>query len=51
MRSLNPFRKAVAEVGAKRDPAPTKMAYRMERLWLTPVFRALMRVGVPAFAI
>jgi cell division protein FtsQ len=51
MRSLNPFRKAVAEVGAKRDPAPTKMAYRMERLWLTPVFRALMRVGLPAFVL
>ncbi len=50
MRSLNPFRKADPEPGMRRDPAPSKWAYRMQRLWLTPVFRALMRVGVPAFA-
>ena len=51
MRSLNPFRKAVPEPGTRRDPAPTRWAYRMERLWLTPLFRALMRVGVPSFVI
>lgn len=37
--------------GLRRDPAPTRWAYRMERLWLTPVFRALLRVGVPSFAL
>lgn len=37
--------------GLRRDPAPTRMAYRMQRLWLTPVFRVLMRVGLPAFII
>ncbi|MBF9031877.1 FtsQ-type POTRA domain-containing protein [Rhodobacterales bacterium HKCCE3408] len=31
-----------------RDPAPSRWAYRMERLWLTPVFRRLCRVGIPA---
>ena len=35
----------------RRDPAPTKWAYRMQRLWLTPVFRALFRIGLPAFAV
>ncbi|MEM7489237.1 MAG: cell division protein FtsQ/DivIB, partial [Pseudomonadota bacterium] len=30
------------------DPAPSKWRYRMERLWLTPLFRALVRVGIPA---
>lgn len=33
----------------RRDPAPTRMAYRMQRLWLTPLFRVCVRVGVPAF--
>jgi cell division protein FtsQ len=35
----------------RRDPAPSRAAYRMHRLWLTPVFRALLRVGVPAFVV
>lgn len=50
MRSLNPFRKVAPDAGGRRDPAPSRWSYRMQRLWLTPVFRALMRVGVPAFA-
>ena len=33
----------------RRDPAPSRWAYRMQRLWLTPVFRVLFRVGLPAF--
>jgi len=36
---------------APRDPAPSKWAYRVQRLWLTPIFRSLLRVGVPAFLI
>lgn len=35
----------------RRDPAPSRAAYRMHRLWLTPVFRKLLRVGLPAFAL
>lgn len=35
----------------RRDPAPSRWAYRVQRLWLTPVFRAMMRVGVPIFAV
>lgn len=31
------------------DPAPSKWQYRMERLWLTPLFRALVRTGIPSF--
>ncbi len=30
-----------------RDPAPSRTAYRMQRLWLTPLFRAVLRIGVP----
>ncbi len=33
----------------RRDPAPSRTAYRMHRLWLTPLFRATLRVGLPAF--
>lgn len=29
------------------DPAPSRWAYRVQRLWLTPLFRGLMRVGLP----
>lgn len=31
----------------RRDPAPSRWAYRMQRLWLTPLFRVLFRVGMP----
>ncbi|MEL6608135.1 MAG: cell division protein FtsQ/DivIB [Pseudomonadota bacterium] len=33
------------------DPAPSRWGYRLQRLWLTPLFRALLRTGVPAFAV
>lgn len=36
---------------APRDPAPSRLAYRLHRLWLTPVIRKLTRVGLPAFLI
>ncbi|MEZ5747316.1 MAG: cell division protein FtsQ/DivIB [Paracoccaceae bacterium] len=32
---------------APRDPAPSRLAYRAERLWLTPMFRTALRVGLP----
>jgi cell division protein FtsQ len=35
----------------RRDPAPSRWSYRMHRLWLTPVFRRLVRVGVPTFVL
>ncbi len=36
---------------ARRDPAPSRWAYRMQRLWLTPVFRVVFRVGLPVAVI
>lgn len=42
---------APAQPQMRRDPAPTRMAYRMQRLWLTPLFRVLVRVGIPGFVI
>jgi hypothetical protein len=36
---------------ARPDPAPSRLTYRAQRLWLTPVFRALLRIGLPAFVV
>lgn len=48
-------RSGVAAPGApdkqRRDPAPSRLAYKAHRLWLTPFFRAFLRVGVPVFAV
>lgn len=33
--------------GMRRDPAPSRWSYRMQRLWLTPLFRILFRFGLP----
>ncbi|KPN61920.1 cell division protein FtsQ [Aliiroseovarius crassostreae] len=35
----------------RRDPAPSRIAYKINRLWLTPLFRATLRVGLPVFLI
>ncbi|PZQ96867.1 MAG: cell division protein FtsQ [Cereibacter sphaeroides] len=45
---MQPIRQTVPTM---RDPAPSRTAYRLQRLWLTPVFRALMRVGLPTFVL
>jgi cell division protein FtsQ len=34
-------------MSVRPDPAPSRLKYRMERLMLTPLFRALLRFGVP----
>jgi|TARA_B100001167_G_C16766599_1_gene304568 cell division protein FtsQ len=35
----------------RRDPAPSRLQYRLERVWLKPLYRRVIRVGVPAFLI
>ncbi|GGE15329.1 cell division protein FtsQ [Gemmobacter megaterium] len=35
------------EAAQRRDPAPSRWAYRWHRLWLTPMFRLTVRVGMP----
>lgn len=32
---------------SRHDPAPSRLAYRMQRLLLTPLFRLVLRVGLP----
>lgn len=35
----------------RRDPAPSRIAYRMQRLWLTPAFRIFLRHGLPLLVV
>lgn len=35
----------------RRDPAPSRLAYRLNRMWLSPLIRRLVRIGLPAFAL
>ena len=35
----------------RRDPAPSRIAYRMQRLWLTPLFRVFLRHGLPLLVV
>lgn len=42
---------AAAPRPPRRDPAPSRLAYRLQRLWLTPFVRALTRIGLPVFAV
>ena len=38
------------QIGPRLDPAPSRWSYRMQRLMLTPLYRNLLRIGLP-FAI
>ncbi len=51
MQPLNAHRRSGHEPVMRRDPAPSRWAYRMQRVMLTPYLRALLRVGLPTFAL
>lgn len=51
MQPLNANRRSGHEPVLRRDPAPSRWAYRMQRVMLTPYLRALLRVGLPTFAV
>ena len=51
MQPLNAQRRSGHEPVLRRDPAPSRWAYRMQRVMLTPYLRALLRVGLPTFAV
>lgn len=44
MQSLN-------DPAFRRDPAPSRIEYRLQRLWLTPAVRIAARVGLPVLAV
>lgn len=35
----------------RRDPAPSRLQYRLERMWLRPIWRRTLRIGLPAFLV
>lgn len=35
----------------RRDPSPSRLAYRLHRLWLTPFIRRGLTVGLPVFVL
>lgn len=49
MRSLNLL--GGRQRGLRRDPAPSRMGYRLHRILLTPIYRKLLRLGLPVFVI
>jgi len=51
LRPAMPARPASPHAAARRDPAPSLWAYRLQRMMLTPFLRALVRVGLPAVVI
>lgn len=51
MQPLNASRRSGHEPVLRRDPAPSRWAYRMQRVMLTPYLRALLRVGLPTLAV
>ncbi len=53
MRNLSKHTSLVGDDGVAlaADPAPSLLSYRMQRLWLTPLFRVLVRVGLPTFGV
>ncbi|WP_410216479.1 cell division protein FtsQ/DivIB [Paracoccus sp. (in: a-proteobacteria)] len=46
-----PGKQAIPQPRQRRDPAPSRLKYRLERMWLTPLYRRILRVGLPAFAL
>lgn len=49
MRPLTPPTPKAAR--PRVDPAPSRVAYRAHRLWLTPMVRVAVRVGFPLFSL
>ncbi len=50
-RSEQATHRAANRTAPRRDPAPSRLTYKVNRLWLTPLYRSLMRVGLPTFLI
>lgn len=49
MRAMPAARRRPVARGERRDPAPSRFSYRWHRIWLTPLYRRLLRLGIPAF--
>ncbi len=39
------------DMPTRHDPAPSRVKYKLHRLWLTPFYRALIRTGLPVVCV
>ncbi|WP_232829466.1 cell division protein FtsQ/DivIB [Tropicimonas sp. IMCC34043] len=54
MQPVKPEPRVYSRKGARpsgRDPAPSRWSYRMHRMWLTPAYRRMLRVGLPGLLV
>ncbi|MCV2869141.1 cell division protein FtsQ/DivIB [Defluviimonas sp. WL0002] len=51
MWALKPHERERWQDNGRADPAPSRLAYRLNRLWLTPLVRSATRVGLPALVL
>lgn len=42
---------APGQTRRRRDPAPSRLMYRLQRVWLTPSYRRMIRLGLPVAVI
>lgn len=47
IRRFAPGQMPAAGPRRRRDPAPSRLMYRLHRLWLTPSWRRMIRIGLP----
>ena len=50
-RGARRFRRAPDPDGPARDPSPSRLAYRLHRMWLTPAVRVAVKAGLPTLVL
>ena len=48
---MRPLNKGAKRQRVRRDPAPSRLFYRWQRIWLTPMYRRLIAFGIPMAAV
>ena len=48
--ATRPGRPPAVRPGPRRDPAPSRLRYRLTRLWLRPSYRRAINFGLPLVA-
>lgn len=48
---MRPLNKGAKRQRVRRDPAPSRLFYRWQRIWLTPLYRRMISIGLPMAAL
>lgn len=48
---MRPLNKGAGRQRVRRDPAPSRLFYRWQRIWLTPLYRRMIAFGLPLAAL